>query len=316
MEKRLEALTLHCKESHHFTGEMRDRGEGEEGNNQQKVMRPLRSNATLPWRGDALHEGLPSSGALPIDAPLDGSDVKRLKLLNDSELGRVLGHSLSIDEALLERDRQAAAPGVADWDPTRFAYGLILGDGYINRYGAITLRHSWRQKGYLVWKHLMCSRFGYLTEKSTPVRVVNYHIGSRKFYVSYRFNTKSCFKDLRASFYPAGAISRPKGRRKALPADFRERLDEGILALWLMDDGGRGGNSAEGVVIDLSSFTSPEHATIQQALLDRFQLETSLHHHNRQRGHVKLFFGKSSVGRLKELVRPYMIPSQRYKIHE
>lgn len=257
-------------------------------------------------------------------------------MLNDSELGRVLGHSLSIDEALLERDRQAAAraslarhslacdAGVADWDPTRFAYGLILSDGYINRYGAITLRHSWRQRGYLVWKHLMCSRFNYLTEKSTPVRVVNYHIGSRKFYVSYRFNTKSCFKDLRASFYPVGALTRPKGRRKALPADFRERLDKGMLALWLMDDGGRGGNSAEGVVIDFSSrlclesasFTSPEHATIQQALLDRFQLETSLHHHNRQRGHVKLFFGKSSVGRLKELVRPYIIPSQRYKIHE
>lgn len=202
MEKKLEVLTLHCKESHHFTG-------------------------------------------------------KRLKLLNDSELGKVLGYSLSIDEALLDRDRQAAIPGVTGWDPTDFAYGLILGDGYINKYGAITLRHSWRQRGYLVWKHLMCSRFGYLTEKSTPVRVVNYHIASGKFYVSYRFNTKSCFKSLRASFYPAEALTRPKGRRKTLPADFRERLDEGMLALWLMDDGGQGGNSAEGVVIDLSSFTTP-----------------------------------------------------------
>lgn len=68
-----------------------------------------------------------------VDAPLDGSDVKRLNLLKDWELGRVLGHWLSIDEALLERGGQAAAPGVADWDPTRCAYGPILGDGYINR---------------------------------------------------------------------------------------------------------------------------------------------------------------------------------------
>lgn len=141
-------------------------------------------------------------------------------MLNDSELGKVLGYSISIDEALLDRDRQAAVPGVADWDPTGFACGLILGDVYINKYGAITLRHSWRQRGYLVWKHLICSRFGYLTEKSILVRVVNYHIASGKFYVSYRFNTRSCFKNLRASFYPAEALTRPKGRRKTLPPRF------------------------------------------------------------------------------------------------
>lgn len=130
-------------------------------------------------------------------------------------------------------------------------------------------------------------------------------------YLSYRFNTKSCFKDLRASFYPVGASARPKGMRKGLPLISGRGWTRGCHALWLMDDGGRGGNSAEGVVIDLSSFASPEGAAIQQALLDRFQLETSLHHHNKERGHVKLFFGKRSVGRLKELVRPYTIPSQR-----
>lgn len=69
-------------------------------------------------------------------------------------------------------------------------------------------------------------------------------------------------------------------------------------------------------MIDLSSFTNPKQITVQQALLNRFQLETSLHHHNKEREHVKLFFKERSVDRLKGLVRPYLIPSQRHKIYE
>lgn len=89
-----------------------------------------------------------------------------------------------------------------------------------------------------------------------------------------------------------------------------------MLALWLMDDGGRGGNSGHGVVIDVSSFTDHEHATVQQALLDKFQLETSLHCYNKERGHVKLFFKRRTVGHLKGLVRSYIIPSFSHKIYE
>lgn len=65
--------------------------------------------------------------------------AKPLKRLTDTELERAIGHSFSIDENLFLEDQEAArATGGANWDPAPFAYGLCLGDGYINKHGAIT----------------------------------------------------------------------------------------------------------------------------------------------------------------------------------
>ena len=66
-------------------------------------------------------------------------DARSLKGLTDEELGVAIGYPLSIDESLFLKDLEAATERETDnWDPNSFAYGVCVGDGYINRYGAIT----------------------------------------------------------------------------------------------------------------------------------------------------------------------------------
>jgi hypothetical protein len=67
---------------------------------------------------------------------------------------------------------------------------------------------------------------------------------------------------------------------KKLPFSFVKDLK--ILALWFMDDGGRGGNTVQGLVIDISAFTQTESVVIQKVLYDKFHLLTSLHYHNKE----------------------------------
>lgn len=46
--------------------------------------------------------------------------------------------------------------------------GCILGDGYINKYGALTIEHSVNQAPYLFWKYHCMINAGVLTLKSRP----------------------------------------------------------------------------------------------------------------------------------------------------
>ena len=68
-----------------------------------------------------------------------------------------------------------------------------------------------------------------------------------------------------------------------LPFNFEEILDAQVLALWFMDDGGQGGNTVDGLVIDVSSFTTHEQFFIQHILDKKFHLKTSLHYHNKKK---------------------------------
>jgi len=54
-------------------------------------------------------------------------------------------------------------------------------------------------------------------------------------------------------------------------------IDFEALPYWFMDDGGLGGNSKYGLVIDVSSFSTKEKEWIQALPFRRFDLVTSLH---------------------------------------
>jgi hypothetical protein len=78
-----------------------------------------------------------------------------------------------------------------------------------------------------------------------------------------------------------------------------------------MDDGGLGGNSKYGLVIDVSSFSTKEKEWIQALPFRRFDLVTSLH---TSKSSTKLFFKRQTVFAFVRGIRPYIIPSMAYKI--
>ena len=193
------------------------------------------------------------------------------------------------------------------WNLQSFIYGCVLGDAYINKYGAITFNQGYKQQGFLMWKFLILQQLGALTQKCYPVKVINSNKKRKQSYISYRFNTKSLFKKERTFFYNSDS-------KKMLPSNFEEILDPQVLALWCMDDGGQGGNTVDGLVIDVSAFTTHEQFLIQQVLDKKFHLKTSLHYYNKNKNYVKLYFKKKTVHVFKQLIRPYVIPSLEYKL--
>lgn len=75
-------------------------------------------------------------------------------------------------------------------------------------------------------------------------------------------------------------------------------------------------NGAYTIAINVSSFTTSEHAIIQQVLVERFQLKTSLQFGDKGTGQTNLLKEEDAAEQLKGLVEPYILPSLRRKIYE
>jgi LAGLIDADG DNA endonuclease family len=127
--------------------------------------------------------------------------------------------------------------------------GCILGDVYLNKYGTLTLEHSIEQSDYIYWKYEKLKELNFLTETSEPKLVTRIHPKTKKETKSLRFNTKSLFKQERSLFYHDGI--------KVIPSKFETICTCPLtcLAFLFMDDGGRGGNTPLGLVLDLSAYS-------------------------------------------------------------
>lgn len=71
-------------------------------------------------------------------------------------------------------------------------------------------------------------------------------------------------------------------------------LQPEAVAYWYLDDGGPGGNSRYGCVLDLSNWSWEERFPIQSAFLKLYGIETSFH--GKQKS-VKLFFRRKTIDR-------------------
>ena len=79
-----------------------------------------------------------------------------------------------------------------------------------------------------------------------PATVERFDRRTGKIYRSLRFFTRAVLGSYRDGFY--------RGRRKVLPVNMEELLDPMALAVWFMDDGGRGARTPRGLVINTSGF--------------------------------------------------------------
>lgn len=79
-----------------------------------------------------------------------------------------------------------------------------------------------------------------------------------------------------------------------------------------MDDGGAGGHSKLGIVIDVSGWGYGGRLEAQPALKSVYGLDSTFL--GTKDNAVKLFIPERSVIRFRDRVKPYIVPSQRYKI--
>jgi hypothetical protein len=185
-----------------------------------------------------------------------------------------------------------------------FINGLILGDAYINPYGALTVDHSSKQQKYVEWKFEQLKALGVLTENAQIQNVERTHKRTKRKSYSLRFNTKSVFKQERALFYPKG--------QKVIASNFYDLCNPLTLAIWYMDDGGLGAKTPLGMVLDVSSYTSDEIELVRSVFINKFGISTNIHKHGPHAR--KLYIISSSAHTFCNLIRPYVIKSMLYKL--
>ena len=177
--------------------------------------------------------------------------------------------------------------------------GSLLGDGYVYPNGTLQIDHAWKQREYVEWKY---QQLVGIAGKS-PRRVERWDKRTERSYVSLRFYTKAIFKQERMAFYADGV--------KGIPSDIDKWLDPLTVAVWFMDDGGRGGNTRHGMVFNVATFSSKDQELLQGTLKDRYGLETTLQHAGRG---THLYVRAASAVRFVEIVGPHIIPSMLYKL--
>ena len=124
-----------------------------------------------------------------------------------------------------------------------------------------------------------------------------------KVYRSLRFYTKAVLKPFRERFYRDGV--------KIVPIDLGDLMDGEAMAVWFMDDGGRGARTPRGLVLNTSGFSADEQCRLVDVLAGRFGVQASIH---RSGSGFQLYIRAGSFIRFSELVSRYLVAPMRYKL--
>ncbi len=177
--------------------------------------------------------------------------------------------------------------------------GCLLGDGYLTPNGSLQVEHCLAQAAYTSWKYEKLQAI----VGQQPKMVERYDRRTNKTYRSVRFYTKAVLKDFRDGFY--------QDRRKIVPSFLGDILDPLAVAVWFMDDGGRGARTPRGLVFNTSCYSAREQVLFQEILYDLFGLVTSIHQHGKG---FQLYIKAESFALFSDLVSPYLIAPMRYKL--
>ena len=182
--------------------------------------------------------------------------------------------------------------------------GTLLGDGCLERNGKkvrLRLEHGIGQKSYLLWKYEKLK--GLITGK--PMRIHAFHKNNQCFYDSLRIYTFSdgAFEPYWNSFY--------FNRKKVLPLNISKLLTDPLsVAVWFMDDGYKR-NDCNAFRFSTESFGKSEQRNLCQVLKTNFNIDSTIHKKGRW---WNIYIPQKSSRRFVELVKPYIIPSLKYKI--
>jgi hypothetical protein len=182
--------------------------------------------------------------------------------------------------------------------------GLLLGDVCASR-GSKNTRLFFEQgdihKNYLL--HLYDLFKDYC--KTEPKSTCRYDYRTNKNYKRIKFSTLRLpvFNYYHEIFY--------LNNKKIVPKNLDKILTAKYLAYWSMDDGSKTG---KGFRLNTQSFTKDENLILIQILKDKFNLDCSLHFHNKKNNQYRIYIKTKSMPDLKNLIYPYFHESLLYKL--
>ena len=201
--------------------------------------------------------------------------------------------------------------------------GSMLGDGHITPLGYWSEKHCLKQADYLRWKASFVPEI--TTDKSLAVYESNdtrpeWKNAQPELCLSTRVHDFT--KEIGKTFF----IDVDGKRRKIIPVNMCELLNELALSVWFMDDGStdwhyrRGKKQSSGTkpicVIHTESFILEEIQRLCEILRNKFELQCKESKRFGRKNQWIIKFDTESSGKLMRLIKPHIHSSMLYKIDE
>lgn len=187
------------------------------------------------------------------------------------------------------------AVGNLTWEQKSLIVGCILGDGHLRKLEGrkdafLEINHSLKAKEYIDWKYQILKEICQSSPKKRKIDEKR---------IGYRFFTREHpqLTKLWLRFY--------RGKKKVVPKDLQ--LNGLILAVWLMDDGSF---SKGNLYLNTQKFSFKDQRRLLH-FLRKIGIKARM---NKDKKYYRIRIKKESLERLKNLVKPYILPSMAYKL--
>jgi len=182
--------------------------------------------------------------------------------------------------------------------------GLILSDGWLIISNSKNARLGFSQSGshseyfWFVFSLLShyCSSYPTLRNRS--------RLGKQTIALQFLTRLMPCLTELHTLFYP--------NKVKVIPSNIYDLLTPVALAHLIMGDGGF---KSKGIYICTDSYSIQDVVRLMNALILRYDLKCTLHKASNSCGY-RIYISRNSVWKVKEIVKPYLVPSMYYKLGE
>jgi len=184
--------------------------------------------------------------------------------------------------------------------------GLMLGDGCLEtqtngRTYRLKIEQSLLHKAYVDWLYDKLKNLVLTKPKEKKKRIME------KSYQNYGFQTISSgnLRFFAQQFYDKNS------RTKKIPKNIRKLLNPLALAIWFMDDGQIKSKKHRALLINSQCFSKSDLRLLQNALRNRFGIETKL---KKERTGHRIYLLSKTICKFLAIVKPYIIPSMEYKL--
>lgn len=182
--------------------------------------------------------------------------------------------------------------------------GLILSDGWLrfssksNKSPSIGFTQSLAHSDY-VW-----FVFSFLSHYCDNMPLFKQGIRAGRPFYALEIGTRAlpCFSELYDIFYVNGV--------KVVPENIYELLTPVAFAHLIQGDGGF---KSKGISLCTDLYTLQDVVRLMNVLIIRYELKCTIHKASNGKGY-RIYISRSSVGKVTEIVLPYLIPSMYYKV--
>lgn len=182
--------------------------------------------------------------------------------------------------------------------------GLLLSDGGLNfasktnKNARLTFKQSLARGSYVLFVFNLLSHYcSSVPHLSTSVRA-----GKSSYALGILTRSLPCFSELYDIFYVNGV--------KVIPNNIYDLLTQLALAHAIMGDGTV---KNQGLILCTDSYTLQDTVRLMNGLILRYELKCTLHKASNGKGY-RIYISRKSVGKVVEIVKPYLIPSMYYKV--